>query len=148
MHPVRRKKLIKIIMPVCLLAFVMALVMYALRQNINLFYTPTDIHAGKAPTARNIRMGGRVVKNSIQRGEDLNIAFELTDMHEKILVRYQGLLPDLFREEQGLVVEGNVLDNGQFKAYRVLAKHDENYMPPEVKAALAAGEKAELEAKS
>jgi cytochrome c-type biogenesis protein CcmE len=147
MHPVRRKKLMKLIIPVCLLALVIALVMYALRQNINLFYTPTDIHADKAPHGRHIRMGGRVVKNSIIRGEDLNIVFELTDMNEHVLVIYRGLLPDLFREEQGLVVEGTVLDNGQFKAYRVLAKHDENYMPPEVKAALAAGEKAQREAK-
>ena len=148
MHPVRRKKLFKVVIPVCLLAMVVALVMYALRQNISLFYTPTEVLAGVAPKALNIRMGGRVVKGSVIRGNDLNIQFELTDMNQNILVNYRGLLPDLFREGQGLVVEGSVLDSGQFKAQRVLAKHDENYMPPEAREALARGEKAQKEAQA
>ena len=148
MHPVRRKKLFKVVIPVCLLAIVVALVMYALRQNISLFYTPTEVLQGEAPKALNIRMGGRVVKGSVIRGNDLNIQFELTDMNQNIVVNYRGLLPDLFREEQGLVVEGHVLDNGQFNAHRVLAKHDENYMPPEAREALARGEKAQLEAQT
>jgi cytochrome c-type biogenesis protein CcmE len=148
MHPVRRKKLFKVVIPVCLLAMVVALVMYALRQNISLFYTPTEVLAGVAPKALNIRMGGRVVKGSVIRGNDLNIQFELTDMNQNILVNYRGLLPDLFREGQGLVVEGSVLENGQFKAQRVLAKHDENYMPPEAREALARGEKAQKEAQA
>ena len=148
MHPVRRKKLFKVVIPVCLLAIVVALVMYALRQNISLFYTPTEVLAGVAPKALNIRMGGRVVKGSVIRGNDLNIQFELTDMNQNILVNYRGLLPDLFREGQGLVVEGSVLDSGQFKAQRVLAKHDENYMPPEAREALARGEKAHIEAQA
>lgn len=148
MHPVRRKKLFKIIIPVCLLALVTALVMYALRQNISLFYTPTDVVQGKVPKALNIRMGGRVVEGSVIRGDDLNIQFELTDMNQNIQVYYRGLLPDLFREGQGLVVEGMLSDNGQFKAHRVLAKHDENYMPPEAREALARGEKAQQEAKT
>ncbi|MCH9756721.1 MAG: cytochrome c maturation protein CcmE [Gammaproteobacteria bacterium] len=145
MHPVRRKKLIKLLIPVCLLALVVALVMYALRQNISLFYTPTEVVSGEVPKALNIRMGGRVVVGSVIRGKDLNIQFELTDMNQKIGVDYQGILPDLFREGQGLVVEGTLLDNGQFHAHRVLAKHDENYMPPEVRDALAKGEKARFE---
>jgi cytochrome c-type biogenesis protein CcmE len=145
-HPARRKKLLKLLMPVCLLAIVVALVMYALKQNINLFYTPTEVVSGKAPKALNIRLGGRVVEGSVVRGDDLNIQFELTDTHQNILINYRGLLPDLFREGQGLVVEGSVLDNGAFHALQVLAKHDENYMPPEAKAALAAGEKARKEA--
>ena len=148
MHPVRRKKLFKLIIPVCLLALVVALVMYALRQNISLFYTPTEVLAGNAPTALNIRMGGRVVEGSVIRGDDLNIQFELTDMNQTILVIYRGLLPDLFREGQGLVVEGQVLDNGQFKAQRVLAKHDENYMPPEAREALAKGAQLKKEAEA
>ena len=148
MHPVRRKKLFKLIIPVCLLALVVALVMYALRQNISLFYTPTEVLAGNAPKALNIRMGGRVVEGSVLRGDDLNIQFELTDMNQTILVSYRGLLPDLFREGQGLVVEGQVLDNKQFKAQRVLAKHDENYMPPEAREALAKGEQLKKEAEA
>ncbi len=148
MHPVRRKKLVKLVIPVCLLALVVALVMYALRQNISLFYTPTEVLAGNAPTALNIRMGGRVVEGSVIRGDDLNIQFELTDMNQTILVIYRGLLPDLFREGQGLVVEGQVLDNGQFKAQRVLAKHDENYMPPEAREALAKGAQLKKEAEA
>jgi cytochrome c-type biogenesis protein CcmE len=146
MHPARKKKLIKILIPVCLIALVVALVMYALKQNINLFYTPTEVASGKAPKALNIRLGGRVVRGSVVRGQDLNILFKITDTNQDILIHYKGLLPDLFREEQGLVVEGSVLDNGEFHAERVLAKHDENYMPPEAKAALAAAEKARNEA--
>ncbi|MDX2346657.1 MAG: cytochrome c maturation protein CcmE [Legionella sp.] len=145
MHPVRQKKLIKIVIPICLIALVVALVMYALRQNISLFYTPTDVLAGKAPKALHIRMGGRVLAGSVIKGKDLNIAFKLTDMNQNIVVHYRGLLPDLFREDQGLVVEGSVQDNHVFQATRVLAKHDENYMPPEARAALAAGEKANKE---
>ncbi|MCH9689635.1 MAG: cytochrome c maturation protein CcmE [Gammaproteobacteria bacterium] len=148
MHPVRRKKLVKLLIPVCLLALVVALVMYALRQNISLFYTPTEVSLGSAPKALNIRMGGRVVEGSILRGNDLNIQFKLTDMNQTVLVHYAGLLPDLFREGQGLVVEGHVLDSGAFDAQRVLAKHDENYMPPEAAAALMKGEQAQKEAKT
>ena len=143
MHPVRRKKLVKILIPMCLAAVVVALVMYALKQNINLFYTPTDIVVGKAPRATHIRMGGRVVLGSIQRGDDLNIAFKLTDTNQMVLVKYKGLLPDLFREDQGIVVEGAIQPDGVFHADRVLAKHDENYMPPEVKSALLEGEKSQ-----
>ena len=145
MHPVRQKKLIKLLIPVFLLALVIALVMYALQQNINLFYTPREVVLGEAPKALNIRIGGRVVPGSVLRGTDLKVQFELTDTQEKIHIDYQGLLPDLFREDQGLVVEGKVLENGDFQATRVLAKHDENYMPPEVKAALAAAVKAKKE---
>ncbi|MDF1678585.1 MAG: cytochrome c maturation protein CcmE [Legionellaceae bacterium] len=142
MHPHRRNKLFKILLPVCLLGLVVALVMYALRQNISLFYTPTEVKRGMAASVKNIRMGGRVVDGSVLRQKDLNVQFELTDMNQNIVVQYRGLLPDLFREGQGLVVEGNVGDDGVFKASRVLAKHDENYMPPEAREALLKGEKA------
>ena len=147
MHPLRRKKLIKLLMPLVLLAIVIALVMYALKQNINLFYTPTEVALGKAPKALHIRLGGRVLEGSVVHGEDLNIRFQLTDTNQNILIHYQGLLPDLFREGQGVVVEGDLLDSGEFHATEVLAKHDENYMPKEAKAALAAAERARKEAK-
>jgi cytochrome c-type biogenesis protein CcmE len=146
MHVLRRKKLVKYTVPVVVLAVVLSLVLYALRQNISLFYTPTDVLADKPPKGVVIRMGGRVVSGSVVRGEGLNVQFDLTDMHRTVRVYYNDLLPDLFREEQSLVVEGVRLDDGTFKARQVLAKHDENYMPPEVKDALERGARAQQEA--
>lgn len=137
MHPVRKKKLMTYLTALLVLGVVTALIMYALRQNISLFYTPIDALDGKALVGVNMRMGGRVVPGSITHGDDLQVQFKMTDLKASILVTYRGLLPDLFRDEQGVVVEGQVLPDGSFKASRVLAKHDENYMPPEVKAALA-----------
>ena len=146
MHALRRKKLFKLLVPVVILAIVLSLVLYALRQNISLFYTPTEVLADTPPKGVLIRMGGRVVSGSVVRGDGLNVQFDLTDMHRTVHVAYKGLLPDLFREEQGLVVEGESLGDGQFKAHQVLAKHDENYMPPEVKDALERGARAQQKA--
>lgn len=148
MHPVRRKKLMKLIAPVIVLGLVVSLVLYALRQNISLFYTPTQIFAGEAPKARLIHVGGRVVPGSVIRGEDFNIQFKLTDTNQEVMVEYKGFLPDLFREGQGIVTEGELLNNGRFKASQVLAKHDENYMSPEVKEALEKGKAARKKAVS
>ncbi len=146
MHPVRRKKLVKLMMPVMVLGLVMSLVLYALRQNISLFYTPTQIFAGEAPKARLIHVGGRVVPGSVVRGDGLSIKFKLTDTNQDVVVEYTGLLPDLFSEGQGIVTEGELLDSGLFKATQVLAKHDENYMSPEVKEALEKGQAARKKA--
>jgi cytochrome c-type biogenesis protein CcmE len=146
MHVLRRKNLVKLAVPVVVLAVVLSLVLYALRQNISLFYTPTDVLAGKPAKGVLIRMGGRVVSGSVVRGDGLNVQFDLTDMHRTVRVYYNDLLPDLFREEQSLVVEGERLDDGTFKARQVLAKHDENYMPPEVKDALERGARAQQKA--
>ena len=140
MHPVRRQKLFKIMVPVVVLAVVVGLILYALGQNISLFYTPTQVFAGEAPKGRLIHLGGRVVKGSVIRGEQFNVQFKLTDTNQDVIVTYKGFLPDLFREDQGIVTEGELLENGHFKASRVLAKHDENYMSPEVKEALKKGE--------
>lgn len=148
MHPVRKKKLIKLLVPALVLTMIVGLVLYALRQNISLFYTPTEILADKAPKGALIRVGGQVVPQSITRGEGLTIQFDLTDTNKTLHVSYQGLLPDLFREGQGLVVEGENLGSGQFQAHQVLAKHDENYMPPEVKEALAKGAREAEEARA
>lgn len=138
MHPVRRRKLFFLFFTFSVLALVIGLVMYALRQNISLFYTPAQIAAGDASHLRSIRVGGMVVKGSIQRSKsDLSVTFKLTDFKETIQVSYRGILPDLFREGQGIVALGSLVDNHHFKAAEVLAKHDANYMPPEVKAALA-----------
>lgn len=135
MNPVRKRKLLIISSALIILGLAATLILYALRQNISLFYTPTQIVNNEAPLGIDIRAGGMVVKKSIIRGAGLNVHFKITDYHHEVLVSYTGILPDLFREEQGVVVEGQ-LKNHQVIATRVLAKHDENYMPPEVKAAL------------
>jgi len=142
MHPVRRQKLLILVVPVMVFGLVISLVMYALRQNISLFYTPTQLLAGEAPKTRLIHVGGRVVPGSVVRGDNLAVQFKLTDTNQDVIVSYNGLLPDLFREGQGIVTEGEVLDDGRFKATRVFAKHDENYMSPEVKEALEQGKAA------
>ncbi|KGP63190.1 cytochrome C biogenesis protein CcmE [Legionella norrlandica] len=138
MTPVRRRKLFILLFALSILSVVAALVLYALRQNISLFYTPTQVVSGGAPVKHLIRVGGMVEENSIVRSKrGLKVQFKITDFENTIVVTYSGILPDLFREGQGIVAEGEVIDNHHFSAVQVLAKHDANYMPPEVKAALA-----------
>lgn len=138
MIPARKKKILTILFVLSVLSIVSALVLYALRQNISLFYTPTQVASGEAPLQRAIRIGGMVEKGSIIRAQKgLDVQFKITDFDKTITVVYTGILPDLFREGQGIVAEGQVIDNQHFQASQVLAKHDANYMPPEVKAALA-----------
>ncbi len=137
MHPVRRRKMLVVVLSVLVLGLVAGLVLYALRQNISLFYTPTELAAGLAPRDHPIRLGGMVVEGSIVRESNLTVRFQITDYHDTIAVIYQGILPDLFREGKGIVAQGVWLGQQQFQASSVLAKHDENYMPPEVKDALA-----------
>lgn len=138
MNPQRKRKLVLVLFVLAVLSVVAGLILYALRQNISLFYTPTQIATGEAPLAHHIRVGGMVEKGSIVRAaEGLAVQFKITDYQKTITVTYTGILPDLFREEQGIVAEGSMTDKGHFKATQVLAKHDANYMPPEVKAALA-----------
>lgn len=143
MHPVRRRKLLIILAVLLLLTLACGFVLYALRQNISLFYTPTQIVQGKAPKQHRIRVGGMVVKDSILRNANgLDVTFKLSDFAETIQVTYHGILPDLFRDEQGVVVQGMIGADTIFHATEVLAKHDENYMPPEVKASLRPREKS------
>ena len=138
MKPARKRKLLVIILIGTMLALVSTLVLYSLRQNISLFYTPTQIAKGDAPANHAIRVGGMVVPGSIQRkGDDLTVRFEITDYQHTVEVAYRGILPDLFREGQGIVAQGKLIDNLHVSATEVLAKHDEKYMPPEVKDALA-----------
>ncbi|HHF7374273.1 cytochrome c maturation protein CcmE [Legionella bozemanae] len=138
MIPARRRKIMILVFTLSILSTAAALVLYALRQNISLFYTPTQAVAGEAPQQHNIRMGGMVEKGSIIRSKKgLDVVFKITDFNQTITVKYTGILPDLFREGQGVVAEGQLLDNQHFRASQVLAKHDANYMPPEVKAALS-----------
>lgn len=137
MHPIRRKRIITIAIIVLVLSGAIGLVLYALQQNINLFYTPTQIASGDAPTGVNIRAGGMVVKGSVKRDSNtLFVSFNVTDFKHSVHIEYHGILPDLFREGQGIVAQGKLLSNGTFLASQVLAKHDEKYMPPDVANAL------------
>ncbi|HCS28709.1 MAG TPA: cytochrome c maturation protein CcmE [Spongiibacteraceae bacterium] len=137
MHPLRRQRLMIVLFIVMAAGLAVALLGYALRQNINLFYPPSAIAAGEAPVGRDIRAGGMVLEGSIQRAADsLDVSFIVTDYQANVPVTYTGILPDLFSEGEGVVVAGQLDDQGVFRASQVLAKHDENYMPPEVSDAL------------
>ena len=143
MHPKRKKRLIVVLAVVVLSSLGIGLVTYGLRGNINLFYPPADVIAGKAPVGQSIRVGGMVVEGSIVRSDSsLDVRFEVTDYAGTVPVMYSGILPDLFDEGRGVVAAGRLDERGVFVAHEVLAKHDENYMPPEVAEALeAAGKK-------
>ncbi len=121
-----------------------ALTLVALEDNVAFFYSPSDIAARGAPPAERFRLGGLVARDSVSREDGtLRIAFDITDDVETIPVIYTGVLPDLFREGQGVVAEGTLGNDGVFTALEVLAKHDENYMPPEVADALERARTAE-----
>ena len=137
MHPVRRQRLILVLFLVIFSSVAAGLVTYALRGNINLFFPPAEVAAGGAPVGQSIRVGGMVLEDSVQRSQDsLEVAFTLTDYEAQVPVVYAGILPDLFGEGQGAVAAGKLDENGVLQANEVLAKHDENYMPPEVAEAL------------
>ncbi len=112
----------------------------AIGENMLYFFSPSQIRAGEAPTGQTLRVGGLVVEGSVERGEGLAIRFDLTDGAKAVSVTYEGILPDLFREGQGIVAMGRLGADGVFSAEEVLAKHDENYMPPEVAEALKLAE--------
>ena len=137
MHPRRKQRLVIALAIVVFSSAAIGLVSYALRGNINLFYPPADVAAGKAPTERTIRVGGMVVDGSIKRStSDLTTTFQVTDYEATVTITYTGILPDLFAEGEGVVAAGILGENGILEASEVLAKHDENYMPPEVKEAI------------
>ncbi|WP_320821006.1 cytochrome c maturation protein CcmE [Thalassolituus sp.] len=143
MHPQRKKRLTLIVFLVIAVGSAVGLLMYSLTQNINLFMTPTQIANGEVEPGRTIRAGGLVEVGSVVR-DGLSASFVVTDGASEVTITYEGILPDLFREGQGIVALGKLNTDGVFIASEVLAKHDENYMPPEVKDAL---EKAHLEGK-
>lgn len=137
MNPLRKKRLLIILAILAGVAIAVALALSALQQNINLFYTPTQIANGEAPQDTRIRAGGMVAKDSLKRtGDSLDVEFVVTDFAKNVTIRYRGILPDLFREGQGIVALGKLNADGVLIADEVLAKHDENYMPPEVTKAL------------
>lgn len=133
MNPTRRTRLVTIIFLVAGGAVAVGLVLAALRENIDLFYPPAKIVSGTAPIDRRIRAGGMVAAGSVKRGADLAVSFSVTDhAGAEFVVHYEGILPDLFRDGQGVLATGVLQANGEFVAEQILAKHDENYMPPEL----------------
>lgn len=143
MHPLRRRRLVLVLFIVGLSSLGVALAVYALRQNLNLFYTPSQVVAGEAPTQGRIRVGGMVVRGSLEREPDsLGVRFRITDGDRELWVRHEGILPDLFAEGEAAVAAGQLRDGPLLEADQVLAKHDENYTPPEVADAMKAGHEA------
>lgn len=141
MHAARKQKLMIVLAILLGSAATVGLVVVAFNEGLNVFMTPTEIAEGKAGTRQNIRIGGMVENGSLKRLAGTSIEFITTDCNKEIRVAFTGVLPDLFREGQGVVAEGYVDENGVFQARTILAKHDENYMSAEVKAAMeAAGE--------
>ena len=133
MHPKRKQRLLLITALVVGVSIAVGLILYSLSSGINLFYPPADIAAGKAPLDKRIRVGGMVVPGSVKRDETtLKVSFKLTDYDGELAVSFEGILPDLFAENEGAVAAGYLQEDGSFVADEVLAKHDENYMPPEV----------------
>lgn len=139
----RHKKLLAISVVVAVLGIVVMLILNAFRSNLVFFFSPTEVVQGKAPKDRAFRIGGLVEMDSVQRSADgMTLRFKVTDTAQSIAVTYQGVLPDLFKEGKGAVAEGRMGADGLFVASTVLAKHDENYMPPEAASAIEQAQKA------
>ena len=137
MTPKRKKRLALIALMLLGVAVGVTFALKALNENIMFFFSPADIQAGKAPDNKDFRVGGIVVEGSVSRpGEGLTVQFDLSDNDSVVKVKYTGILPDLFREGQGIIANGRLNTQGEFVASEVLAKHDENYMPPEVMEAM------------
>lgn len=139
----RHKKLLAIGVVVAVLGIVVMLVLNAFRSNLVFFFSPTEVVEGKAPKDRAFRVGGLVEMGSVQRSADgMTLTFKVTDTAHSLSVTYQGVVPDLFKEGKGAVAEGRLGADGRFTATTVLAKHDENYMPPEAADAVERAQKA------
>lgn len=133
----RHKRIAAIVFGLAALAVVAALALKAFRENMVFFFTPSEVAERKAPQGRTFRIGGMVEKGSVRRQADgVTVRFVVTDTAKSMPVSYRGQLPDLFKEGKGVVAQGRLGPDGVFQASEVLAKHDENYMPPEAKAAL------------
>lgn len=154
MNPRRKKRMTLLLAVVLGVGITVGLVMYALNQNIDLFYTPTELVEGKPDgtkpeVGQRLRIGGMVVEGSVKRDPNsLKVSFDLADVGPSVTVEYEGILPDLFREGQGIVAQGELVDARTIKAAEVLAKHDENYTPPEVEEAMKKGHSAEGQAQA
>ena len=139
MNPRRKKRLLAVVAIIFGVGATIGLVLYALQENINLFYTPSELVEGKGPNkekphiGQKLRIGGMVVPGSVVRDESsLKVSFKLIDKGPMVTINYQGILPDLFREGQGIVAQGVLISPDVIEASEVLAKHDEEYMPPEL----------------
>lgn len=137
MNPIRKKRLTLIGLMVAGIAVATWLALNAFDENLMFYFSPSEVAEGKAPTAHPFRIGGLVTEDSVKRKPDgLTTSFTVTDMAKSVTIEYTGILPDLFREGQGIIAMGQLNAEGVFIASEVLAKHDENYMPPEVAASL------------
>jgi cytochrome c-type biogenesis protein CcmE len=140
----RHKRLVVVAAGLAALAVAAALVLNAFRSNLVFFFSPSQIAAGEAPKDRAFRVGGMVETGTLKRQADgLTVQFVVTDTAQSVPVVYKGILPDLFREGKGVVAEGRLGGDGVFRASQVLAKHDENYMPPEAAHAVEQAQKAQ-----
>jgi cytochrome c-type biogenesis protein CcmE len=143
----RHKRLRLVVIALALLGLGATFVLKAFRSNLVFFYTPTEVFAGQVPQGQAFRIGGMVLEDSLQRNEDgVTVRFAVTDTIENVPVQYTGILPDLFQEGKGVVAQGRMDPKGIFVADQVLAKHDENYMPPEAAEALERAKKIKMEA--
>ena len=135
-----KRKTLRLYLPVaslCLLGVAVGLTLYAFQSRIVFFFSPSDIAKERPATGRVVRLGGLVEAGSVEKtGDGATVRFKVTDLKNTVAISYRGVLPDLFREGQGVVVEGAYASDGTFNASEVLAKHDEKYMPPEVAKAL------------
>ena len=134
----RRRRLLVALLVLLAAGAATALLLNAFRSNLVFFYTPTQVHAREAPAGRTLRIGGLVQAGSVKR-DGVMVSFVVSDLAHSLPVSYRGILPDLFREGKGVVAQGRLADDGVFVAQEVLAKHDENYMPPEVASGLKTG---------
>ncbi len=138
----RHKRLVLVLAGLALLGVATMLVLSAFQKNLVFFFTPTQVAAGEAPSGRSFRIGGMVEAGSVKRQADgMTVQFVVTDTAKSMPVAYRGILPDLFREGKGVVAQGKIGSDGMFVADEVLAKHDENYMPPEAAYAIEQGGK-------
>lgn len=137
----KQKRLALVLGGLVILSVATALVLTALKDNLAFFFTPSQIKANEAPINRTFRIGGMVETGSVKR-EGVNVSFKVTDTAQVVNVTYTGILPDLFREGKGVVAQGKLDADGVFRAKEVLAKHDENYMPPEAASAVEKANKA------
>ncbi len=145
----RQKRFMFIAVGLAGIALAVGLVLYSLKGNVNLYFTPSDVFDGKAPIGKSFRIGGLVEEGSIKREKDgLSVSFAITDTHKTIPVIYTGILPDLFKEGKGVVAQGRMEESGIMRAEEVLAKHDENYMPPEAMDAMNKAQAAKAAAAS
>ena len=133
MRVVHKRRISFAVLSLFVLAIVEGLILYALKQNINLYFTPSQLFTNHPQSNSVIRLGGYVEKKSLHYAQNsLKVQFRVTDFKDNIIVEYEGILPDLFKEGQGVVVQGKLSEQGTFIANQVLAKHDENYKPPNV----------------